>query len=140
MAVVTIILGLCGSGKTFTANKLVGVKKFDEGFIVEEHQQEELFDSLRAGKDCVVIEIHFCWSEFRDPFIQRVLKEAPGTTIEWIAFENDLATANRNCRLRENKGDAERHIEINDRLSRKYTMPPGAEVKKIFPLHEKLPR
>lgn len=137
MAKVTFILGLCGSGKTFTANKMAGVKKFDEDFIVEEHQQQELFNAQRGGKDCVVIEVNYCWSEFRDPFVQRLLKEVPGTTIEWIAFENDLATANRNCQLRENKGDAVRHMEINGRLSRNYTMPPGADVKTIFPLQEK---
>lgn len=137
MPKVTFILGLCGSGKSHLADEMVkdlGVRKFDENFILEEHQQQDLFNSLRAGIDCVLIEIHYCMLEYRDPFIQRLKQEVPDVAIEWIAFKNDLATANRNCELRTNKGKAKEHKEINGRLSPHYIIPSGAEVRPIIDL------
>jgi hypothetical protein len=133
MATVTFILGLCGSGKSHHANNnFAGITVFDEGFFIDPAQQARLFSALRDGKDCAVVEIHYCIKENRQTIEAEINQAVPGTLIDYVCFENDLATANENCRKRRNKGNPKEHIEINERLTLEYTCPPGAIIRKIF--------
>lgn len=61
---------------------------------------------------------------------------APSANIVWVAFENDLMTANDNCRHRKNKGDAEGHIKLNNLVSPQYTIPVGVTPLAIYRLSE----
>ncbi len=134
MAKVTFILGLCGSGKSHLAKSIPGVTVFDEGFVDDAVQHERLFSELRAGRDCVVVEIWYCVERFRRAIEAEINRSVPGTVIEYLCFKNDLVRANENCRKRPDKGDPEGHIRINTQISREYTCPPGAPVEEIFAL------
>jgi hypothetical protein len=133
MAKLTFVLGLSGSGKTHLSEQLekqTGARLFtslladDSGLIV-------LLNCLKDGKDCIVDEVRFCLSAYRESIIQ-ALAPIADLEIHWICFENDLETANWNVIHRTNKGDAEGHLNINLRLHPHYTYPANAE---IIPLH-----
>lgn len=133
MATLTFILGLCGSGKTWLADRIVAARKFDEGFLRDADQHAALFECLRNNQDCVVVEISYCDASYRKQILEK-LKTAniPGMTITWLCIENDLYRANKNCRERTNKGDPEEHIKINQELSRFYTYPDGGVILKMW--------
>jgi hypothetical protein len=128
---VTIILGLCGSGKTWHADRLIregkALKKFDENFLSRDFpgQPEELVQELRSGNDCVVVEIAFCLAPDREAFLTWLKAEVPDVVVEWLCIENDLEKANKNCRARPGK-DAEEHIAINLKVSPNYKYPDNA--------------
>jgi len=142
MATVTFVLGYCGSGKSFVADQMErnGARKWDEGFAMEENlprNLQDLVDTLRAGRDCVVVEIQFCSKENRDTITTLLKAKVPDVKIEWLAFENNLALANENCRRRRNKGDAEIHVQTNTvGIGDKYTIPEGATLRAIYRLSE----
>ena len=101
---VTFILGYCGSGKTWHANRLIregkAVKKFDENFLSRDHpgQPEQLVHELKiANNDCVVVEGTFCEKTARDRFIPWLKDQAHGVEVKWICMEKDLEKANKNC-------------------------------------------
>jgi hypothetical protein len=107
MARVTFILGLSGAGKTWLADRMIeskaASKKFDEGFLNSAAQHDALTAALRAGQDCVVVEIAYCNETSRRHIVQELADAVPSATIEWLCIENDLAKANKNCRERTNK-------------------------------------
>lgn len=107
MATVTFILGLCGSGKTWHADRIVAagkaVRKFDEKFIEECVQQNEVIKSLRDGEDCVVVEINYCLEEKRQEIVSKLTKAVQNVKIKWLCIENDLDKANKNCLKRKNE-------------------------------------
>jgi hypothetical protein len=122
----TFVIGLCGSGKTYHSEQLAketGAELF-EG-LVEKQQTDlpRLLQCLKDGKDCVVEEISFCRPDNRE-FITRLLSQkVPDAQIEWICIENDLEAANWNVTHRTNKGEADRHMEINGRVHQQYSYP-----------------
>ncbi len=126
MPTVTFILGLCGAGKTWLADRIPANKKFDEGFLMDPVKNtRELARALLAGQDAVVVEIGFCRAAARQA-INQVLNQIPNVNIQWICIENDLEKANRNCRRRiGHSGNPEIQIEINRQLSSDYTYPEG---------------
>jgi hypothetical protein len=117
MPTVTFILGLCGSGKTWLADRIIAGAKFDEGFLNENPQHEALVAALRSGKDCIGIEIGYCHAGPRKQIVSEVTKAVPDVGINWLCIENDLYRANKNCRERTNKGDPEGHVNINCEVS-----------------------
>jgi hypothetical protein len=128
MATVTFILGLCGAGKTWLADRIVAGAKFDEGFLNDSTQHAALIAALRSGQDCVVVEIAYCQEAGRQQIVQELAGAIPNATINWLCIENDLFRANKNCRERTNKGDAEGHVAINRRVSPVYTYPEGGVI------------
>lgn len=137
MAKVTLVIGLCGSGKTYLSEQLAqqtGAELFES--LVEQQVVEvpRLLESLKAGKNCVVEEISFCTPEGREWIMRRIRNEVPDIQVEWNCYENDLDAANHNVRQRKNKGEPHRHIEINERVSSQYTYPEGCTLVKIFRL------
>jgi hypothetical protein len=131
MASVTFILGLCGAGKTWLADRM-GIRKSDEGFLNSPAQHAALIKALHSGQDCVVVEIAYCLEEGRALIVKELAHAVPTATIKWLCIENDLAKANKNCRERTNKGGAEGHIVINNSVSPHYTYPEGAEVLSMW--------
>ena len=82
----------------------------------------------------IVVEAAYCRATAREWIAAWIAREASGTTIEWICFENDLTTANENCRKRTDKGHADGHVDINNRLSPDYTYPAQAQIRPTFRL------
>ena len=131
------ILGLCGSGKSYIADeirKTFPAELMDEGFNTDfEKNYKKLVTNLREGKNCIIIEIEFCYKDGLREFIkERLIKDLPKTEIIWKCFENDMDKANQNIINRKNKEDPKGHIEINLRISPKYTFPRDAEILPII--------
>jgi len=129
MANVTIILGLCGSGKTYLAEKLTaetGAMLF-ENLLSDASNFPGVLECLRNGKDCIIDEVQFCIPANQSALTQ-MFSEFAGLTVKWICYENDIESANWNVLLRKNKGDPEGHLDINRRLAPLYKYPVGAEV------------
>ena len=133
---VTFVVGLCGSGKTWLAERIIATRKFDEGFLLPQNrfrQLQELIQALRTGQDCVVVEIGFCRDENRQPMIQDLHSHVPNANIRWLCIENNLSRANKNCHEREGHlGDPEKQVTINEGLSPHYTYPEGAVVLSMW--------
>jgi len=128
MAKVTFFIGLCGSGKTYWSDQLVkttGAEAFES--LIEKQQTDIpwLFQCLNDGQDCVVEEISFCMADNRNIILQQTSQHVPDVETEWKCIENDLEAANWNVTHRTNKGEVERHIEINSRVHQSYPYPDG---------------
>ena len=83
MGTLTVILGLCGSGKTHLIEHLEADLKFDEGFqwnLNRDH--ERLVAALREGRHCIVIEVDYCIAQSRDKFVAWITNAVPGVTIQ----------------------------------------------------------
>ena len=132
MATATFILGLCGAGKTWLASCIVAGRTFDEGFLIDPAQHRDLIAALRSGQDCVVVEIAYCHDRERQQIVQELKENVPGVAIRWLCIENDMHRANKNCRERTNKGDADGHVEINRRVSPVYTYPEDAVILRMW--------
>jgi hypothetical protein len=132
MATVTFILGLCGAGKTWLADRIIADAKFDEGFLCDPAKHAALIRALSSGQNCVVVEIAYCQEAPRQQIAQEVTGAVLNVTVNWLCIENDLVKANKNCRERTNKGDPDGHIEINGRVSRVYTYPEGGVILSMW--------
>ncbi len=132
MATVTFVLGLCASGKTWLAERIMAVAKFDESFLNTPEDHEALIALLKHGKDCVVVEIGYCNQTHRDAIVKELTTAVPDAKINWLCIENDLPKANKNCWERKDKGDPEGHSRINQRVSPLYTYPEGAVIMKMW--------
>lgn len=106
----------------------------EEGFLTNYAEHERLIKELRAGRDCVVVEVYYCLERFRRMIETEINLFAPGAVIEYRCFENDLARANENCRKRPDKRDPKDHVLLNEQISPQYKCPEGASVEKIFAL------
>lgn len=126
MATITFITGLCGSGKTHYSNELhlkTGAIIF-EGIgkgIESNNNWQMIICRLKAGSDCIVEEMDFCFQEPRDNAIKYIRENTPETVIKWLCFENDIESANWNVMFRTNKNDIEGHLHINRQLNKLYT-------------------
>jgi hypothetical protein len=123
MPTVTFILGLCGSGKTWLAQTLLTETEaewFDEP--IGENKEPAIVQCLRDGRDCIVEELFYCLEQYRSPMLDR-LQGIPGLEIKFVCFENDLDSANWNVSRRTNKGEIQKHLDLNRRVSPLYTFP-----------------
>jgi hypothetical protein len=137
MPTVTVILGLCGSGKSYFLKRMVGVEPFEEGVIPELPQNwRRFFDALAEGKHCAIIEIRYLTEPARRKLVEEVRRVYPDTIFNWICFENDLGTANSNCRNdpKRNEEKVNGDLDHNTQWTQSYEYPKGAVVLKIFPL------
>lgn len=128
----TVVVGLCGSGKSYHTERLhkqTGASVF-EG-VVEKQQIPEAIEWLRSGNDCIIEEISFCTAGNRAVVTKMLKQQVPGVEIAWFCLENDLDSANWNVRHRRNKGEVDRHLEINGRVSAEYSYPDGCEIVPI---------
>lgn len=118
-----------------------GVAFFDEGGIGVEGYElatERFFSALAAGHNCVVVETAYIKAVARELIAQLIEAEVPKTRIRWVCFENDVESANHNCRLRPHKqDDPEGHVAKNLRWTEDYTIPDDAYVLKIWRLPSK---
>ena len=131
MATVTFILGLCGAGKTWLADRIIAGAKFDEDFLNDLNQHAALIEALLSGRDCVVVEIAYCREAARQQIVQELVA-VPNVMIKWLCIENDLFRANKNCRERTNKGHADGHVAINRGVSPEYTYPEGGVILRMW--------
>jgi len=136
----TVVVGLCGSGKTWLLERVgqacPDVSTFDEGFSDRgphgTARRRAVADVILSGRHVVVADLWCGYRPRRRQVLQNLRRMVPDVFVQWLWYENDLSTANHNCRLRTNKADAEGHVAINDRWSPHLTMPKGAVV---FPIH-----
>jgi hypothetical protein len=141
MAVVTLIVGLCASGKSWLAERMKEedetLEVLDEGFPapatgLSPQKYAKLREYLIEGKDCAVVEATL----FYEPLRQEAIEALDGVSdleIKWECFEIDLAAANHNCLHRENKGDGPGHAALNTRwvTAVPCTYPEGANIRPI---------
>jgi hypothetical protein len=96
-----------------------------------------LREAVAKGQNCAVVEATL----FFEPFRQQALSYLKGLPleVEWIAFENDVETANHNCVNRLDKPNGKGHVDINNYWREKipYSFPPGVKPKKIHKLPDK---
>ena len=133
MAKLTFLLGLCGSGKTYIAERLAtqtGAKLFTDFLQDQNKNFPMLVQNLCSGNDCIIDEWKYSIPRFRDKILADLVN-VPDLELEWICFENDRASADWNVRQRKNKGDIEGHLRINEFLSDVYQWPEQAQILKI---------
>jgi hypothetical protein len=133
MAKLTFLLGLCGSGKTYIAERLAtqtGAKLFTDFLQDQNKNFPMLVQNLCSGNDCIIDEWKYSIPRFRDKILADLIN-VPDLELEWICFENDHASADWNVRHRKNKGDVEGHLRINEFLSDVYQWPEQAQILKI---------
>lgn len=138
MGHVTFIVGLAGSGKSHLMNS----GRFDfachDGFMAvgaHESAHRNLVRLLRAGKRCAVAELQLMRRYTRDGYLLRLRRAVPGVRVRWVFFENDIAAASHNCRLRRNKpGDpsGKKHVAMNESWTHWYELPARVRPRKIF--------
>jgi hypothetical protein len=94
MAIVTVITGLAGSGKTHYLDKIVGVERFNEGVRPDKPANFQNFlNVLARGEDCAIVEIAYIEEYWRDRLVSLVHARFPETIFEWVYFENDVEAA-----------------------------------------------
>lgn len=134
MPTVTFILGLCGSGKSWIANRMSADIKFDEGFWLADRRganMSALRAALNGGGNALVVEVAFCQEDARQE-VRAELSVIPDVEVRWICIENALAVANENCQRRKGHRHAEKQVRINETLSRRYTYPAGADNRPMW--------
>ena len=144
---VTIIVGLCGSGKSHLAKQLQsqGAVCLDESFkgvrfsadtgVLSRGKFDTLVRLLRDGHDCAYTDAMLMSEATRrqfEPWLKE-LDALPGVTVEWVFFENDAAAANHNCRNDPNR-DAQKVAgdESNNKCwTALYAIPAGHTPRRI---------
>lgn len=139
MATVTFVTGLCGSGKSWVAERLshdTGAELLDEleEYPTDEKKEGYLLSLLKQGKDCIFTDFRLMFADQRQRIVEKITTSCQRVTMRWICLENNLAKANANVRSRPEKKDPEGHVALNERWSRHYTYPdqtdfPGAEIE-----------
>jgi hypothetical protein len=133
-----LILGLCGSGKSYAIERLQEadpeLRMFDEGVFHDDVRCSKVRAALREGRRCAIADCRLLSEEGRRDALERLAGLVSRDEIQWVCFENDTETANHNCRVRRNKGFAEDHIRLNELWTREYTYPAGAVPLPVFRL------
>ncbi len=145
MATLTVIVGYCGSGKSW----LLDAKRIeqptagfmDEGFLSPGNPRDlglkaEVVKALGEGRDCFITLMDCGHPANKDALEREIAATAHGTTISWIFFEDDVSRANQNCSRDRKRTDPGGNIAQNNRWAKVYKIPPGSEVRPIFELPE----
>lgn len=138
----TIIVGLCGSGKTWLLDKLHKENptsfKFDEGLSDCGYwkkqgikRREEVAKKLLRGYNVYVADLWCGYKPRRRAVLWHLKKLVPGLRVVWLYYENNIRKANYNCRNR-TKGDPNGHIKINSKWYKYLTPPKDAIIIKIY--------
>ena len=112
MPKITIVYGLCGSGKTYVAQDMAdrtGLPFLEQP--IGRNLLPVIVQWLRSGNSCIVEEALLFDKRHRDHWTAE-LRSIPKVDIEWICFEKDLATAKHNLEVRE-RGEAKRLVGLN---------------------------
>lgn len=133
---VTIVLGLCGSGKSYYCRKLCTETgaHFFEHVASQPETRARLLAHLRGGHDATVEEVTYCDPSRRSE-IEAELAAIKGLEIVYVCFENVRKKADSNVVNRMDKhggGSVEEHLRYNRELARVYRYPEGARVLPIF--------
>ena len=137
----TVIIGLCGSGKSWLLNKLhqahPGSMAFDEQ--MSDHgkpgikRRKEIAKALKAGNDCFVADLFVGKAAKRRTVVRHLRKLVKGLRIVWMFYEVNLKRCNDNCGLRK-KGDPKGHRRINRKWAPLLEAPKQAIMLKTFKL------
>ena len=133
MAKLTFLLGLCGSGKTYIAERLAtqtGATLFTDFLQDQDKNFPIMVANHSSATDCIMDEWKYSIPRFRETILADLIN-VPNLELEWICFENDRGSADWNVRHRKNKGDVEGHLRINEFLSDVYQWPEQSQILKI---------
>lgn len=125
---VIFIAGLPGSGKTHLAKELAknGYELFDD--VGAETAKEDVINCMRDGKDCIVVDPHFCSLGARQA--AQKIAEKFSAEVEWIFFENNPELCLKNAKRRNDGRKVEDFIKS---LSKVYSIP---ENEKSIPVYK----
>jgi hypothetical protein len=136
----TIVIGLCGAGKSWFLNKMRQTHPtaafFDEGLSDRGKsgvaRRKAVAAKLKRGGDVFVGDLWCGWAPRRKAVLKHLKQLVPNLKVVWFFYENTPRKANQNCRKR-NRGrrDPAGHITINRRWSKRLTKPKGAIVLQI---------
>lgn len=136
-----LVLGLAGSGKSHLISLLKNDFCIEEGFALDEEVNiEKLLGELSKGSCCVISERKYRSTNERAEFFRRIVDASCiAPIIRIICFENDLDSANHNCKVRTNKAhdpSGDDHVKRNKSDSVSYEIPVDAIVVKIHRVSE----
>lgn len=131
-----LVQGLAGSGKSHLIDWLRSDFCIEEGFaLAEQSNIDKLVSALDGGKVCVVSERKYRSQRERSLFLATISGRTKSAhPVMLICFENDLESANHNCKHRSNKPEdpnGRGHILQNNRDTADYEIPGDAIVMKI---------
>jgi hypothetical protein len=146
MPIAKIIVGLCECGKSHMAEGLeapegyvcLGEKFEGKCFAADtgalfRGKFDTLVRLLKEGKDFAYTDAMLmdAWNRRQfDPWLKE-LRAMKGVTVEWVFFENDLATANHSCLNDHNRKDPPGSVANNNLWSPHYTIPVGHTLRPI---------
>jgi hypothetical protein len=149
---VVLIVGLCGSGKSYLASEYVaqGYVCLDESFEgrsfaadpgknLSTDKFNELKRQLALGRNCAFTEAMLMFEHERENFTPclKELQAMEGVKVEWVFFANDPDSANHNCRNDRSRMDGEGRAALNERWSRCYSIPDGHTPRPIVRIPER---
>ena len=137
MATLVVLVGLPGSGKSHTLPELS--RQYGTDRVFDSYQKNavgdcahfpfsrhyaEVLERLRGGKNVVIADVRFCTRVYRQQAEKCIVVHAPGTTIEWICFDNTPEQCKRNVK-HSGRGVESRTNRI-DEFHQHYTYPERA--------------
>jgi hypothetical protein len=135
----TIISGLCGSGKSWLLNHLH--KQHPKSVAFDEQlsdrgkpgisRREQVARALNSGKDVFIADLWAGWPPRRRTILRHLRKLVPNLRIVWLVYENDIRKANRNCRARPDR-DPRGHMKINRKWAPLLEPPKNAVILRIY--------
>ena len=138
MPTLTVIIGYCGSGKSFwIEQKRV---EFPDAYCQDEGAQlipsggldPKVAEQLKK-RDCFVSLMECGDPRNRAALEASVQQLVPGAVVKWIFFENDVDKANRNCRNdRQRSRAVEANVSQNNAFVPRFSIP---DVSTVLPIH-----
>lgn len=122
---VTFIVGLPGSGKSYLGNSMENVHFIDDVSMVGLKAIEKHKD-----KDLVIADVYLCLEEEREKAVRTIKRLIPDCQINWIFFENNPEQCLKNVCRRMQQGDDRKVAELIKVLSKKYN--PKENTRKVW--------